>query len=82
MGDYEKRKLRIFNLLNFFQLLTGILVPALGLVQNYNLPSLVWLVASIPAFVSVLVLWLMLTMAGLFMPLLTVITSLQGSGGP
>jgi len=58
MGDYEKRKLRIFNLLNFFQLLTGILVPALGLVQNYNLPSLVWLVASIPAFVSVLVLWL------------------------
>lgn len=58
MGDYERRKLRIFNQLNFFQLLTGILVPALGLVQHYNLPSLVWLVASIPAFVSVLVLWL------------------------
>jgi len=58
MDDYEKRKLRIFNQLNFFQLLTGILIPALGLIQNHKLPYLVWLVASIPAFVSVLVLWL------------------------
>lgn len=56
--DYEKRKLRIFNQLNFFQLLTGILIPVLGLVQNHRLPTLIWLVASIPAFVSLLVLWL------------------------
>jgi two-component system sensor histidine kinase/response regulator len=58
MEDYEKRKLRIFNQLNFFQLLTGILVPVLGLVQNHKLPALIWLVASFPALVSVLVLWL------------------------
>lgn len=58
MDDYEKRKLRIFNQLNFFQLLTGILIPILGLVQNHRLPPLIWLVASIPAFVSLLVLWL------------------------
>ena len=56
--DYEKRKLRIFNQLNFFQLLTGILIPVLGLVQNHRLPAVIWLVASIPAFVSLLVLWL------------------------
>jgi signal transduction histidine kinase len=58
MGDYEKRKLRIFNQLNFFQLVTGILIPVLGLVQNHKLPLNIWLIAIIPAFVSVLVLWL------------------------
>lgn len=58
MDDYEKRKLRIFNQLNFFQLVTGFLIPVLGLIQNHKLPTLVWLVASIPAFVSILVLWL------------------------
>lgn len=58
MGDYEKRKLRIFNQLNFFQLVTGILIPVLGLVQNHKLPLSIWLIAIIPAFVSVLVLWL------------------------
>jgi len=58
MGDYEKRKLRIFNQLNFFQLVTGILIPVLGLVQNHKLPMEIWLIASIPALVSVLVLWL------------------------
>jgi len=58
MGDYEKRKLAIFNQLNFFQLLTGILVPIAGISQNHKLPALVWIIASIPALVSVLVLWL------------------------
>jgi two-component system sensor histidine kinase/response regulator len=58
MGDYEKRKLSIFNQLNFFQLLTGILIPIAGLLQRHDLPFQIWLVASIPAFVSVLVLWL------------------------
>jgi len=57
MGDYEKRKLAIFNQLNFFQLLTGILVPIAGISQRH-LPALVWIIASIPALVSVLVLWL------------------------
>ncbi|HYV54272.1 MAG TPA: hypothetical protein VE933_06800, partial [Chitinophagaceae bacterium] len=27
LDDYEKRKLGIFNQLNFFQIITGILVP-------------------------------------------------------
>ena len=27
MDDYEKRKLGIFNQLNFFQLLTGVVIP-------------------------------------------------------
>ena len=57
MGDYEKRKLAIFNQLNFFQLLTGILVPIAGISQQH-LPTLVWLIAAVPALVSVLVLWL------------------------
>jgi hypothetical protein len=34
LGAYEKRKLRVFNLLNFFQFLTGILVSVLGLTNN------------------------------------------------
>src|SRR5437660_858030 len=42
MGDYEKRKLAIFNQLNFFQLLTGILVPIAGISQQHKLPALVW----------------------------------------
>ncbi|HEY4209565.1 MAG TPA: HAMP domain-containing sensor histidine kinase [Puia sp.] len=57
MDDYEKRKLAIFNQLNFFQLLTGILVPIAG-ISHHNLPASVWLIATIPALVSVLVLWL------------------------
>src|SRR3954468_19045370 len=51
MDDYEKRKLRIFNQLNFFELVTGVLIPILGLVQNHKLPLSIWLIASIPAFV-------------------------------
>ncbi len=34
MGEYEKRKLGIFNQLNFFQLLTGILIPLTGLLYR------------------------------------------------
>ncbi|HEY4063940.1 MAG TPA: HAMP domain-containing sensor histidine kinase [Puia sp.] len=58
MEDYEKRKLGIFNQLNFFQLLTGIIVPLAGLLRNHTFPTMAWVVACIPAFVSVLVLWL------------------------
>ena len=32
LDEYEKRKLGIFNQLNFFQLITGILVPAVSLI--------------------------------------------------
>jgi two-component system, sensor histidine kinase and response regulator len=58
MDEYEKRKLGIFNQLNFFQLVTGIIVPVAGLMNNQKLPALAWLVASMPAFVPILVLWL------------------------
>ncbi|HMH20285.1 MAG TPA: HAMP domain-containing sensor histidine kinase [Puia sp.] len=58
MEDYEKRKLSIFNQLNFFQLVTGIILPLAGLTHNHKLPALAWLVASVPAFISILVLWL------------------------
>jgi two-component system, sensor histidine kinase and response regulator len=56
MDDYEKRKLAIFNQLNFFQLFTGIVIPVWGLVRHQQLPAMAWIVAGIPAVVSVLVL--------------------------
>ena len=56
IDDYEKRKLGIFNQLNFFQLLTGIVIPVAGLMRNRQFPAIAWVVASMPAFVSVLVL--------------------------
>ena len=58
MDDYEKRKLGIFNQLNFFQLITGIIVPVAGLIHNHTFPAMVWVIACIPALISVLVLWL------------------------
>jgi two-component system, sensor histidine kinase and response regulator len=58
MEDYEKRKLGIFNQLNFFQLVTGIIVPVAGLLNNQKLPTLAWLVASMPAIIPIMVLWL------------------------
>ncbi len=56
MDDYEKRKLGIFNQLNFFQLLTGVIIPVAGLLRNRQFPALAWVVACMPALVSILVL--------------------------
>lgn len=56
LDDYEKRKLGIFNQLNFFQLITGILVPIVSLFQTTKLPAWAGLIASLPAFISILVL--------------------------
>ena len=56
MDDYEKRKLGIFNQLNFLGLITGIILPIMGLVGNENLPALAWVVAFSPAMISILVL--------------------------
>jgi two-component system sensor histidine kinase/response regulator len=58
MEDYEKRKLGVFNQLNFFQLITGIVVPVAGLIGNRHFPPMVWVVACVPALISVLVLWM------------------------
>ncbi len=56
MDDYEKRKLGIFNQLNFFGLIFGILLPIMGLFGNESLPALAWVVAFSPAMISILVL--------------------------
>ena len=56
MDDYEKRKLGIFNQLNFFQLLTGIVISSAGMMRNHLFPLMAWIVACIPALVSILVL--------------------------
>src|SRR5258708_7526131 len=56
IDEYEKRKLGIFNQLNFFQLLTGMIIPIAGRLSNRHFPFIAWLVACIPALISVFVL--------------------------
>src|ERR1700679_1307123 len=58
MDDYEKRKLGIFNQLNFFQLVTGVIIPIAGAIGNRHFPLIAWIVACLPALISVLVLLL------------------------
>lgn len=56
LDDYEKRKLGIFNQLNFFQFVTGIIVPIAAFISSKKFPAEGWSVAILPAFVSILVL--------------------------
>src|SRR4051812_1194845 len=56
MDDYESRKLGIFNLLNFFQLLSGTLIPLIGLLHNDSLPMSAWLLCFLPSSLSLAVL--------------------------
>jgi two-component system, sensor histidine kinase and response regulator len=58
LDEYEKRKLGIFNQLNFLQLITGILMPIAGFFSDSSLPGGAWLVAAMPALISCAVLWL------------------------
>jgi len=58
MEEYDQRKLRIFNQVNFIQLLIGLLFPVTGMLMSQGLPASAWLVACLPALVSVLVLFL------------------------
>jgi len=58
MEEYEKRKMSIFNQLNFLGIITGILVPVIALFAADHLPPLAWFVACSPAAISILVLWL------------------------
>ena len=58
MDDYEKRKLGIFNQLNFFQLITGVIIPIAGAISNRHFPVSAWIVACMPVFISILVLTL------------------------
>jgi two-component system sensor histidine kinase/response regulator len=56
MDDYEKRKLGIFNQLNFFQLITGAIIPVADAVSNHHFPLSAWIVACMPVCISILVL--------------------------
>jgi signal transduction histidine kinase len=56
MDDYEKRKLGIFNQLNFFQLITGVVVPIVALVSSKNFPAGEWFIVTLPSLISILVL--------------------------
>lgn len=56
MDYYEKSKLAIFNQLNFFQLIVGILVPVIGILHKDHLPLSAWMLACLPSTLSVVVL--------------------------
>jgi signal transduction histidine kinase len=53
MTVQERSKLRIFNQLNFFQLITGIIVPVVGLLNAQKFPASGWIVVCLPALVCV-----------------------------
>lgn len=57
MEDYEKRKAGIFNQLNFFQVITGLVGPVARIFENDNLPFTAWWVACSPPIISLIVLW-------------------------
>jgi signal transduction histidine kinase len=58
MEEYEKRKMGIFNQLNFLGIVTGVIVPLIGIFFNDHLPPLAWFIAGSPLAISVIVLWL------------------------
>jgi two-component system, sensor histidine kinase and response regulator len=58
MDELERGKLSVFNQLNFFQFITGIIVPLICFFGNYKFPIAAFFVASLPAWVSLVVLYL------------------------
>jgi two-component system sensor histidine kinase/response regulator len=58
MDELERGKLSVFNQLNFFQFITGIIVPLLCFFGNFKFPIAAFFIASLPAWVSLLVLYL------------------------
>ena len=52
MSYYDKRKLGVFNQLNFFQLLTGLIVPIIGWLHKDNIPFHTWILTCLPVTVS------------------------------
>jgi signal transduction histidine kinase len=58
MDEYESRKLAIFNLLNFFQFISGVLLPLIGFLTIRKFSTGVWLISCLPAFVSLVSLYL------------------------
>jgi two-component system, sensor histidine kinase and response regulator len=58
LEDYERRKLKVFNLLNFFQFIFGLAIPVSAAISSHKISTLGWIAACMPALVSVLVLFL------------------------
>ncbi|MBL7698805.1 MAG: HAMP domain-containing histidine kinase [Chitinophagaceae bacterium] len=58
LEDYERRKLKVFNLLNFFQFIFGVAIPISALISSHKISTLGWVAACMPALVSLLVLFL------------------------
>ncbi|MGK2861308.1 MAG: sensor histidine kinase [Chitinophagaceae bacterium] len=58
MNEYEKSRLGIFNYLNLFQLISGIIVPILGIFQGGKIPISGWLIACLPPLLSIFILYL------------------------
>jgi signal transduction histidine kinase len=58
MDELERGKLRVFNLLNLFQFLTGIIVPLISFFGNNKFPFAAFFIASLPAWVNLFVLYL------------------------
>ena len=56
IDNYEKRRLGIFNLINFFGLVTGVSIPFAGFFGNGYLPLIAWVVACSPFVISSVVL--------------------------
>jgi signal transduction histidine kinase len=86
MNEYEKSRLGIFNYLNFFQLISGAIVPILGMFQPGNIPVSGWVLACMPPFLSAVVLFLnsrhkfqeALLVYFIFYPLFTCLSYING----
>ncbi len=58
LDDYEKRKLSVFNQLNFVGVCCGLFIPVAGLFDHQDLPPIATIVALSPAVISSCVLLL------------------------
>jgi signal transduction histidine kinase len=58
MEEYEIRKMSIFNKLNFFGIVMGIVVPIISMIALKHLPPLAWYAAGSPVAIGIIVLWL------------------------
>lgn len=56
LSEYEKRKLGVFNLLNFFQLITGLIIPVFGMIGDSGLSIGIWMTICLPPLTSAIVL--------------------------
>ena len=58
MGEYEVRKMSIFNQLNFFGIATGFIIPVISMFALKHLPPMAWYAAASPLAIGIIVLWL------------------------